>query len=228
MMPTLPMICIGFHLLGDFYLQSQTMAEGKRHSVRKVLQHSLLYAIPFLPVLYCSSALFLTVVLSHLCIDLLKVAAERRTRRLGALFVIDQILHLSVLVAAPALFGCLLPPQIQTYGREISLAVYLLAVGKPVSVMFVSLFSSLRPEEIPGSTGGAGRTIGYLERLLLACLLFAGQGGAIGWVIAAKAFARSRQLSSSPAFCEYFLIGTLFSILSVVLLYGLFVSFPCF
>ena len=206
--------CIGSHLLGDFYLQSDTMAEAKLHSTRMVMVHSLLYAIPFVPLLFCSPFLFATLVLSHLCIDLFRLGGRGR-----AFFVVDQLLHLAFLFVATASVSVSLPPQVLAYGNQIVIAVYLLAIGKPVSVMFVRLFSALRPENLPGSTGGAGKTIGYLERLLLACLLLAGQGGAIGWVIAAKAFARSSQLSSSPAFCEYFLIGTLFSILSVVALY---------
>ncbi|MFA6733023.1 MAG: hypothetical protein WCS07_09815, partial [Sphaerochaeta sp.] len=98
--------------------------------------------------------------------------------------------------------------------------VLLLWVAKPVSVMFTELFDRYRSVQATG-TEGAGKVIGYLERLILAILLIVGQYGVIGWVIAAKTFARSKQLSDSQAFSEYFLVGTLSSILATLSLYFL-------
>ena len=55
-----------------------------------------------------------------------------------------------------------------------------------------------------------GRVIGLLERALLYVFILLGQFGAIGFVLAAKAFARSKALDDR-AFAEYVLIGTLLS-----------------
>jgi hypothetical protein len=221
MMDTVLVACFGLHLLGDFYLQTDKMAERKRHSVPTVLLHCLLYAVAFLPLLFFGwNALFLTIVLAHLCIDILKSVPSRTGGRQGLVFAVDQVLHLAVLAIAVKGFGVSSTLFAVDVDKAVRVAVYLLAVGKPVSVAFVSFFGSRRPELLPEGTAGGGRIIGYLERLLLACLLLGGQGQAIGWVIAAKAFARSGQIASSPSFCEYFLIGTLFSLLSVILFYG--------
>lgn len=58
---------------------------------------------------------------------------------------------------------------------------------------------------------GRGRVIGYLERSLVFLLVITGNFSAIGLVLAAKAFARFRQLDDRD-FAEYVLIGTLLSI----------------
>jgi len=66
----------------------------------------------------------------------------------------------------------------------------------------------------------AGRLIGILERIIMVVLVLGGSIGSIGFVLAAKAFARFRELDQRP-FAEYVLIGTLLSTLFAVLIgYG--------
>ncbi len=59
---------------------------------------------------------------------------------------------------------------------------------------------------------GRGRLIGVLERAIAVTLVLLGQYGALGLVVAAKALARFRGLEERD-FAEYFLIGTLASLL---------------
>lgn len=61
-----------------------------------------------------------------------------------------------------------------------------------------------------------GRLIGVLERALALTLVLLGQYGALGLLIAAKALARFRALEDRD-FAEYFLIGTLASLLQALL-----------
>lgn len=77
----------------------------------------------------------------------------------------------------------------------------------------------LKPQVRPGGAGAPeidvgeynrGRVIGLLERALLYGFVLQGQYGAIGFVLAAKAFTRFRALDDRP-FAEYVLIGTLLS-----------------
>ncbi|MBL1215675.1 MAG: hypothetical protein HND52_20075 [Ignavibacteriae bacterium] len=58
----------------------------------------------------------------------------------------------------------------------------------------------------------AGRIIGILERVIIFILVIANQYGAMGLVIAAKAFARFKAMDEKN-FAEYVLIGTLLSAL---------------
>lgn len=78
---------------------------------------------------------------------------------------------------------------------------------------------SLKPQARTGVAGAVevdvgeynrGRVIGLLERALLYFFVLQGQYGAIGFVLAAKAFTRFKALDDRP-FAEYVLIGTLLS-----------------
>lgn len=60
-----------------------------------------------------------------------------------------------------------------------------------------------------------GRTIGILERYVVLLLGVAGQWGAVGLVIAAKSVARFKDLEQRE-FSEYYLVGTLSSVLLAV------------
>lgn len=212
-------VLLGMHVIGDFYLQPDAIAGQKRTRYRGILLHALLYAIPFLPLLLVSGWFpFALLVGSHLLVDTLKFPFALKAYKPEWVFVVDQGLHVAMLVWVSR-FVTMEVAVVDTYGGHIRIAVYALMILKPVSVMFQVLFSRFRPALPLSGIEGAGETIGYLERLVLAILLVINQVAAIGWVIAAKAFARSRQLSESAEFCEYFLVGTLVSVLSVIVLH---------
>ena len=63
---------------------------------------------------------------------------------------------------------------------------------------------------------GKGRLIGYLERWTVAFLAFSGSLAAVAFVVAAKGVVRASELKDRE-FAEYFLIGTLTSILLALL-----------
>jgi hypothetical protein len=65
---------------------------------------------------------------------------------------------------------------------------------------------------VPGAELARGRLIGVLERAIALTLVLLGEYGALGLVVAAKALARFRGLEERD-FAEYFLIGTLASLL---------------
>ena len=58
-----------------------------------------------------------------------------------------------------------------------------------------------------------GRLIGTLERVLLFAVVIAGSYEALGFIIAAKGLVRSREFETSRDMTEYFLIGSLASVL---------------
>lgn len=75
----------------------------------------------------------------------------------------------------------------------------------------------LKPRSLPSGGGvvdvgelNRGRVIGILERGLLYAFVMQGEYGAIGFILAAKAFTRFKALDDRP-FAEYVLIGTLLS-----------------
>ena len=69
---------------------------------------------------------------------------------------------------------------------------------------------------------GAGATIGILERLITGLLLVSQNYAALGLVFTAKSVARYDKISKNSAFAEYYLIGSLFSLLAVLVLYQLY------
>jgi len=217
-MSTALLAMLGMHVLGDYYLQTDRLAQARQHQFSAVVLHSLLYSLAFLPLLLASHpSAFVVLAVSHALLDALKFLLQKGTNKTAILFMLDQLCHILLLVVVSILYHVtfFLPPS---WVSVLRISVLLLCAAKPVSVMFTELFGRFRP--MPGEgTEGAGKVIGYLERLILVILMVVGEYGVIGWIIAAKTFARSRQLADSQAFCEYFLVGTLLSILSSISLY---------
>lgn len=90
---------------------------------------------------------------------------------------------------------------------------YLLALG--AGHLFVKvMLKKFRPGEAQG-VPGAGAVIGLLERALVLTLVLMGQYTAIGLALTAKSIARYKELEDRR-FAEYYLIGTLASILFAV------------
>ncbi len=74
---------------------------------------------------------------------------------------------------------------------------------------------------LPGNDGEkelkAGRVIGMLERSIIYLMVMSNNYTAIGFIVAAKAFTRFKELDKRE-FAEYVLIGTLISVLSAILI----------
>ncbi|MBL9216430.1 MAG: hypothetical protein JNG83_13215 [Opitutaceae bacterium] len=105
-------------------------------------------------------------------------------------------------------------------GAEVQLFLFgLLLTANEANLAIRAVFDwlDLKPRSLPAGGGvvdvgefNRGRVIGMLERALLYVFLLQGQYGAIGFVLAAKAFTRFKALDDRP-FAEYVLIGTLLS-----------------
>ncbi len=67
----------------------------------------------------------------------------------------------------------------------------------------------------PASRARIGRLVGILERLLILTLVLGDQWGTVGLVLAAKSIARFKELDERQ-FSEYYLVGTLASVLTAV------------
>lgn len=74
-------------------------------------------------------------------------------------------------------------------------------------------------DENPLEVEGAGAWVGILERLIAVLFISMGQYAALGLLMAAKSMARYDKISKAPAFAEYYLIGTLFSLLFAIAAY---------
>ena len=150
----------------------------------------------------------------------------------------DQILHITVLWI---IFCCITRYNLINYNSIIEMlksrdpflikyklylkwALYILILLKPANITFVEVFSRFRhtqddPED--ETIKGAGAAIGNLERLLMGILIYFGQYAAVGLTVTAKSVARFDKLSKDQSFAEYYLIGTLFSVLYTLVFYYL-------
>ena len=106
--------------------------------------------------------------------------------------------------------------------------LFVVIILKPVNIKFKIFFDKYSPQnnkkdKITGKSNvdGGGAMIGNLERLLIAILMFYGQYGAIGLVFTAKSVTRFDKITKDASFAEYYLIGSLYSMICVLVLYGL-------
>jgi len=226
------------HLLGDFYLQSSYLSEKKTADRKYLLIHLLIYAGTLLiPLLFLflngkwvqGTILFVVVLSSHVLIDFIKIIFIKRKKQWEIpAFIADQLLHLGIVLLLSELCFANDFAALNLFGISrdlISWCLLILLIGKPANILFKQFFSkynivSSNPDE-EATESGAGALIGNLERILSVIFLHINQIAAIGLIYTAKSIARFKKIEENKRFAEYYLIGTLYSILYAVLAYYL-------
>jgi hypothetical protein len=233
--PTLIILLTAAHLVGDFLLQTKEDATGKKEPLILLKHAGIVALVSYLMVGIWSSLLVpVGIFLSHAIVDPLKLTLQNRTgntrRARLILFVVDQGIHLIVIVAiASLLAGRVVPEQIywvHAFGHPylvISVlfggAILATKVGAIVVGMYVEPYleqlERLSGDDEPGRRGfiEGGRTIGYLERFLIYLFILVGFPLGIGFLITAKSVFRFGEVNN-PAHrmeAEYIIIGTLLS-----------------
>ncbi len=181
------------HFLADFQWQSQSLADSKSHSWRGLWRHLLIVFLTCIIVFYHALPTYL-------------------------------------------------PPNhwLLPIKHFIVIALVFIIITKPINIVFKIFFNKFQAKELSSlltqektkimkeksedheeTIEGAGAMIGNLERLIMAILLISGQYAAIGLVFTAKSIARYDKISKSQVFAEYYLIGSLFSIISVLITHWL-------
>ncbi len=215
------LLCAG-HLLGDFVFQSRAMVDGKRRELRWLLVHGLeilivqaLVLLPFCPSLRTGLAVA-GLALAHVGIDALKVRVELHFGRRLLWFVLDQTLHLAVLVLAAnwiAMSGVqvssIAPRPLESLAWIVGLYAFNVNGG---SAVVSAVLEGLRAGAKPLDGARAGHVIGILERMAMLTLVWLGEWSALGFVLAAKSVARFKELENRE-FAEAYLVGTLTSFL---------------
>ena len=236
------------HLLSDFHWQSQEMADRKNSDWFTLGKHLTIVALPlvclaiFLPEMRLINAF---IFLSHVIIDSIKrmlPATWMRTNQQRQIaFVVDQLAHLLAIVL---IYKSLWTVKVNDtplwwfqWEYLLRIALFILIITKPMNIVFKLFFSKYQVRELSQlllekatptpqqkeiqeeTVAGAGALIGNLERIIMGLFLILGQYVAIGLVFTAKSIARYDRISKSQAFAEYYLIGSLFSIISVLVFY---------
>ena len=100
------------------------------------------------------------------------------------------------------------------------LLLFFSIIGKPVNEIFKKFFSRFQVAQNDETlVQGAGAAVGILERLIMGIFVLMGQFAAIGLIFTAKSVARYNKISENQSFAEYYLIGSLFSMISVLVTY---------
>ncbi|MGT2932699.1 DUF3307 domain-containing protein [Streptococcus catagoni] len=222
---TLLLIC---HFLSDFQLQSQKTADFKNKDYHYLLRHFLGVALPLSLVGIMIPGLIpiiLFIFLSHVLIDYYKVKLAKVLHLSAAgSFAVDQGMHLIITISlALTASDHILPAYLDRL--PLTSLLFLVLITKPSNIAFKIFFDRFQPKQDTkmDSIPGAGAMIGNLERIVIGICMLMGQFASIGLVFTAKSIARYDRISKDAIFAEYYLIGSLFSILTVFL-----AAFICF
>ena len=227
--PVMTLLLLG-HILGDFYFQSNKMAENKNEGIRWLFAHGIVYTLCMAVVLFAgivrSDNLLLILVLTslmHFIIDYFK-----RFLDFKRIFSIDQLAHILSLIVIWNIWGDGLILKDWTFfqisylqNTVLLIILGILIILKPIGILVAQgdIWDFTQNKTPPNDAQqNAGRMIGYLERIIIFFLILNGEYSAIAFVMAAKTVARFPEIkegSEGRSQAEYYLIGTLISITSV-------------
>lgn len=196
------------------------------------------------------AVLVLLITMGHIAIDLIKFSVtkvlagksvSKIVRKLkqwdeqGLVYCVDQLLHIGFLIIVGLIYVNVYGSVGRWYWPFGSWAIsndvlrYVLAILiilKPTNITFRALFEQNKPSDKRTFVKdlNTGKRIGNMERLMIFAFLALGQYTAIGLVFTAKSFTRYKRIADDTAFAEYYLLGTLFSILATLVVYiGIFI-----
>lgn len=209
------------HIIGDFVLQPDSWIEDKKvnkHRSKFLYLHGLIHLISLLFLLQFNWSYWpylITIVISHLAIDLIKINLEGKINT-RLLFIIDQILHMVIIGIVVYLNTPYTIDLEKIYSKELLLFTLALLLISFVSAIIMKMIMSkwnLEEDNSVDSLKSAGKYIGILERLFVFGFIILNQWGAIGLLIAAKSVFRFGDLSRAKdrKLTEYMLIGSLIS-----------------
>ena len=238
------------HLLADFPFQSNDVAAHKGYSNRHLLEHGLwifggfyVVLLPFTGLVV--AALFASVqAATHLLIDRLKVQLTTKTlttkdkewtAQPAVFSLLDQLLHLGVILLSFRVLGLLVPNWADGgggLGRAIETVTGLPAGAGLPTALLVALGTILllvngwfgrytidqlvNPHKEPPKAGEPlhGAAIGVVERLLIVGLVLVGHWEGIAGLLVVKTIARFGEFSGDGGrrFAEQFILGTLTSV----------------
>ncbi len=223
------LILLMCHVLGDFQFQTQEMADVKTKSLSALAKHLLVHALvlAIFPILLFGWGslsevwlLSLLVWFSHCIVDVAKFYLKSwEALSHEVVYIVDQLTHIGLIIL---LSEYIFNPSITLSFISVDTLKWVLlflVITKPANISFKIVFQKYQFETKTQTIPGAGAVIGNLERVLSAIFLVMNQITAIGFIYTAKSIARFKEIEENKGFAEYYLIGTLFSILYVVAAY---------
>ncbi len=235
-------LCLG-HLASDFLLQTDAMVKAKKHgSAAAYWSHGVVHYVAIVVVTVFADpallarirfqAMCVALIAAHLLIDFCKerLTAAAKIRDSAITFLADQAAHIVTIVAAALLvtgtspvaavawIAALVPRRDEILAVLVIYFAVVFAGGYAIRYLTRPLTRHLQQlgDESTQSLRNAGMYIGWLERSLVLTAMILRSPATVGLVLAAKSIARFPELGKSERFAEYFLIGTLLSLLAAI------------
>ena len=227
------------HVLTDFVFQNTKMVKHKRNYKGKswyLYAHSLLAGVLTYIILQDWNQLLIpiVIVITHFFIDLWKLHQKKDNLKY---FIIDQILHLMILVIAWLYlingYSEVLPAIATFFTSTQALAIFtgylivIFPVGFIIGKATERWQKEISNEEAQSSLNKAGRYIGIFERILVLTFILINNCAAIGFLIGAKSILRFSDTKGARKQTEYVLIGTLMSF-AICIIIGLAIRYLVF
>lgn len=240
------------HCIGDYYFQPAFIAKLKSKNAFSVLIHTTIYAAVMFatyPLYRCREYLIALIISSttHAIIDIVKQFILNARAKAGVLtvredrafYLVDQVLHMAIILCCSFIAAKGIPQSevafLSVAVREltgmsgyslIGIAAALLAVMKPANVFIQRILITDKPDKNTVTKLKYGGKIGDLERIISMVMLLLGQYAAIALVFTAKSIVRYRDFEDR-SFAEYYLYGTMLSVVVCICVFGLLRVFGC-
>nr|WP_298997526.1 DUF3307 domain-containing protein [uncultured Allomuricauda sp.] len=211
------------HFIGDFVLQPSHWVHDKLKKKGKskyLYWHMGIHLVALLLILqFHYLGMIAIIIVTHYLIDLGKLTLTN-TKNHRWLFVVDQILHLGIILLMVYWQEPFQVDWSTILGTKPLLFVTFIVFVTYVSGILMRMLLAPYIEEVMkddaeegGSLKNAGRYIGILERLFVFGFILIGQWASIGLLITAKSVFRFGDLNKGKnrKLTEYVLIGTLLS-----------------
>lgn len=225
------------NVLGDFIFQSSEEANNKSNRKILLIHSSKVALISYLICgIWANWQIPLTILILHLLIDYIKekISLKNKNNEIP-LFLIDQTLHLIVIITITKLFignlnfplyfynsfgNCFLKFLIIVSGGVLVTKAGSILIGLVVKPYQDQIKTRGKKKKESGLIEG-GKIIGILERSFIYIFVIIGEFTGIGFLIATKSILRFGEISNpeNRKLAEYVIIGTFSSFL-----YGLLIS----
>jgi len=238
------------HVISDFLLQDDQLANKKKKNYKSLLKHSsifwgTLFIVTFHYLSLKSPKLLLIqfiLVLSHCIIDKSIIYLEKKTSNHILLFIMDQLLHLVIILSTYTFLKNIEINPIGEYLNNLSielfplfqnlnqqdwyiiiliLAGYLFVWEAGSIITRITLNNIIYPQnekiKIIETSNKAGSLIGKLERTLILTLVLSKSYASISLIFAAKSVARFKNFEDKD-FIDYYIIGTFVSVITAILI----------
>ncbi len=233
------LILLFSHLFVDFILQSDSFIEKKNSTCEKkkwkaLLWHMFSFYIVSLLLFFLVKDFSLNIIwellllaISHCLIDYIKTILNNKFSE-ALLFISDQVLHLFLILifvilyndinlfSINALAAVLDTESLAFFQKTLILLCVIILITEFGNVIIRVLLSSLKINIIKAEDDKKikmGRYIGGVERILTAMAVISGKYEVLLALYGSKTAIRYSESSRDPEFGEYYLLGTLLSVL---------------